>query len=136
MSTNTRRKLFSFIKVALDVLTSFVTPYLCKRASFSMTEIKTKKGNRLACENDMRLALSKTNFSNYPVGRKKNSGNCIDTKWFVIICSCFCKEFEFNCFRKMLEQKIAGALWFSSDWARAPVSEQGTNFYASYIFNF
>ena len=49
-------------KVLLDVLMSFLTTYLSKRAFFSLIEVKTKKRNKLACENDMKLALSETNF--------------------------------------------------------------------------
>ena len=47
-------------KVALDVLTSFVTTYLCERAFSTLVEVKTKKQNRLACENDLRIAVSET----------------------------------------------------------------------------
>ena len=47
-------------KVALDVHTSFVTTYLCERAFSTLVEVKTKKRNRLACENDLRIAVSET----------------------------------------------------------------------------
>ena len=47
-------------KVALDVLTPFVTTYPCKRAFSTLVEVKTKKRNRLACENDLRIAVSET----------------------------------------------------------------------------
>ena len=47
-------------KVALDVLTSFVITYLRERAFSILVEGKTKKRNRLACENDLRIAVSET----------------------------------------------------------------------------
>ena len=47
-------------KVALDVLTSFVTTYLCERAFSTRVEVKTKKRSRLVCENDLRIAVSET----------------------------------------------------------------------------
>ena len=47
-------------KVALELMTSFVTTYLCEQAFSILVEIKTKKRNRLECESDMRVALSKT----------------------------------------------------------------------------
>ena len=46
--------------VALDVLTSFVITYLCDRAFSTLVEVKTKKRNMLACENDLRIAVSET----------------------------------------------------------------------------
>ena len=47
-------------EVVLDVLTSFVTTYLCERAFSSLVVVKTKKRNRLACESAMKLALFET----------------------------------------------------------------------------
>ena len=47
-------------KVVLDILASFVTTYLCERAFSALVEVKTKKRNRLACENDLRIAVSET----------------------------------------------------------------------------
>ena len=47
-------------KVALDVLTSFVITYLRERAFSTLVEGKTKKRNMLACENDLRIAVSET----------------------------------------------------------------------------
>ncbi|XP_054591621.2 protein FAM200C-like [Nothobranchius furzeri] len=46
-------------KKALDFFVPFVTTYLCEQSFSRMLDIKTKKRNRLCCENDMRLALSK-----------------------------------------------------------------------------
>ena len=47
-------------KVALELMTSFVTTYLCEQAFSILVDIKTKKRNRLECESDMRVALSTT----------------------------------------------------------------------------
>ena len=47
-------------KVALDVLTSFVITYLRERAFSTLVESKMKKRNKLACENDLRIAVSET----------------------------------------------------------------------------
>ena len=47
-------------KVALVARTSFVTTYLCERAFSTLVEVKTKKRNRLASENDWRIAVSET----------------------------------------------------------------------------
>ena len=46
-------------KKALRILTPFVTTYLCEQSFSKMVDIKTKKRNRLCCENDMRVALAK-----------------------------------------------------------------------------
>ncbi|XP_067122548.1 protein FAM200C-like [Centruroides vittatus] len=46
-------------KKALEILIRFVTTYLCEQSFLKMLDIKTKKRNRLSCENDMRVALSK-----------------------------------------------------------------------------
>ena len=46
-------------KKALEILTTFVTTYLCEQSFSRLVDIKTKKRNRLCCENDMRLALAK-----------------------------------------------------------------------------
>ncbi|XP_019202536.1 protein ZBED8-like [Oreochromis niloticus] len=46
-------------KKALDFLIPFVTTYLCEQSFSTMLDIKTKKRNRLFCENDMRVALAK-----------------------------------------------------------------------------
>lgn len=46
-------------KKALEILIPFVTTYLCEQSFSRMLNIKTKKRNRLSCENDMRVALSK-----------------------------------------------------------------------------
>ena len=46
-------------KKALEILIPFVTTYLCEQSFSRMVDIKTKKRNRLCCENDMRVALSK-----------------------------------------------------------------------------
>lgn len=46
-------------KKALDFFIPFVTTYLCEQSFSTMLDIKTKKRNRLFCENDMRLALAK-----------------------------------------------------------------------------
>lgn len=46
-------------KKALDFFIPFVTTYLCEQSFSRMLDIKTKKRNRLCCENDMRLALAK-----------------------------------------------------------------------------
>ena len=75
--------------VALDILTSFVITYLCERAFPSLVVVKTKKLNRLACENDMRLALSETKPQIFSWSTKKNNRNHIDTKCFMIKCSWF-----------------------------------------------
>ena len=47
-------------KVALVVLMPFVPIYLCKHAFSILVDVKAKKQNRLACENEMRIAVSKT----------------------------------------------------------------------------
>ena len=44
---------------ALEILTPFVTTYLYEQSFSRLVDIKTKKRNRLCCENDMRLALAK-----------------------------------------------------------------------------
>ncbi|XP_039459195.1 protein ZBED8-like [Oreochromis aureus] len=46
-------------KEALDSFIPFVTTYLCEQSFSTMLDIKTKKRNRLFCENDMRVALAK-----------------------------------------------------------------------------
>ncbi|KAK9524459.1 hypothetical protein VZT92_016854 [Zoarces viviparus] len=46
-------------KKALEILTPFVTTYLCEQSFSRMVDMKTKKRNRLCCENDMRVALAK-----------------------------------------------------------------------------
>ncbi|KAL3969146.1 gap junction alpha-4 protein [Sarotherodon galilaeus] len=46
-------------KKALDFFIPFVTTYLCEQSFSTMLDIKTKKRNRLFCENDMRVALAK-----------------------------------------------------------------------------
>ena len=46
-------------KKALEILIPFVTTYLCEQSFSMMVDIKTKKRNRLCCENDMRVALAK-----------------------------------------------------------------------------
>ncbi|CAI5692330.1 protein ZBED8-like [Oreochromis niloticus] len=46
-------------KKALYVSIPFVTTYLCEQSFSTMLDIKTKKRNRLFCENDMRVALAK-----------------------------------------------------------------------------
>lgn len=46
-------------KKALDFSTPFVTTYLPEQSFSRMVDIKTKKRNRLCCENDMRVALAK-----------------------------------------------------------------------------
>ncbi|XP_073510794.1 protein FAM200C-like [Phyllobates terribilis] len=46
-------------KKALEFFIPFVTTYLCEQSFSRMLDIKTKKRNRLCCENDMRLALAK-----------------------------------------------------------------------------
>ena len=46
-------------KKSLDLFVPFVTTYLCEQSFSRMLDIETKKRNRLCCENDMRLALSK-----------------------------------------------------------------------------
>jgi len=47
-------------KIAHEILTPFVTRYLCEHAFSKLLDIKTKKRSRLACESDMRVALAKT----------------------------------------------------------------------------
>ena len=46
-------------KKALEILTPFVTTYLCEQSFSRMVDMKTKKRNKLCCENDMRVALAK-----------------------------------------------------------------------------
>uniref|UniRef100_A0A8C5M152 Uncharacterized protein n=1 Tax=Leptobrachium leishanense TaxID=445787 RepID=A0A8C5M152_9ANUR len=46
-------------KKALEIFVPFVTTYLCEQSFSRMLDIKTKKRNRLCCENDMRVALAK-----------------------------------------------------------------------------
>ena len=46
-------------KKGLDILIPFVTTYLCEQSFSMMVNIKTKKRNKLCCENDMRVALAK-----------------------------------------------------------------------------
>uniref|UniRef100_G3NTB1 Uncharacterized protein n=1 Tax=Gasterosteus aculeatus TaxID=69293 RepID=G3NTB1_GASAC len=46
-------------KKALEIFIPFVTTYLCEQYFSRMMDIKTKKRNRLCCENDMRVALAK-----------------------------------------------------------------------------
>ncbi|XP_067125080.1 protein FAM200C-like [Centruroides vittatus] len=50
---------FAIAKKALEILIPFVTTYLCEQSFSRMLDIKTKKRNRLSCENDRRVALSK-----------------------------------------------------------------------------
>ena len=47
-------------KVALEVLMPFATTYLCEHAFSILVYVKAKKRNRLACENEMRIAFSET----------------------------------------------------------------------------
>ncbi|XP_028659137.2 protein ZBED8-like [Erpetoichthys calabaricus] len=44
---------------ALEIFIPFVTTYLCEQSFSRMLDIKTKKRNRLCCENDMRVAIAK-----------------------------------------------------------------------------
>ncbi|KAF2352848.1 hypothetical protein FHG87_016390 [Trinorchestia longiramus] len=44
---------------ALEIVIPFVTTYLCEQSFSMMVNIKTKKRNKLCCENDMRVALAK-----------------------------------------------------------------------------
>ncbi|KAM5132134.1 protein FAM200C-like [Mantella aurantiaca] len=44
---------------ALECFIPFVTTYICEQSFSRMLDIKTKKRNRLCCENDMRVALAK-----------------------------------------------------------------------------
>ncbi|KAF2344896.1 HAT C-terminal dimerization domain [Trinorchestia longiramus] len=44
---------------ALEILIPFVTTYLCEQSFSMMVNIKTKKRNKLCCENDMRVARAK-----------------------------------------------------------------------------
>lgn len=44
---------------ALEIFIPFVTTYLCEQSFSRLLDIKTKKRNRLCCENDMRVALAK-----------------------------------------------------------------------------
>ena len=47
-------------KKALEILIPLVTTYLCEKSFSTMVDnIKTRKRNRLCCENGMRVALSK-----------------------------------------------------------------------------
>ena len=46
-------------KKAFEILIPFVTTCLCEKSFSMMVDIKTKKRNRLCCENDMRVTLSK-----------------------------------------------------------------------------
>src|SRR6218665_578935 len=47
-------------KASLEILTPFVTSYPCEQGFSKLVEIKTKKRSRLNCEQDMIVALSKT----------------------------------------------------------------------------
>ncbi|KAF2348407.1 hypothetical protein FHG87_020838 [Trinorchestia longiramus] len=44
---------------ALEIFIPFVTTYLCEQSFSRMLDIKTKKRNRLYCENAMRVVLAK-----------------------------------------------------------------------------
>ncbi|KAF2351255.1 hypothetical protein FHG87_017991 [Trinorchestia longiramus] len=44
---------------ALEIFIPFVTTYLCEQSFSRMVGIKSKKRNRLCCENDMKVALAK-----------------------------------------------------------------------------
>ena len=46
-------------KKSLEILIPFVTQYLCQQSFSMMVIIKTKKRNRLCCENYIRVALAK-----------------------------------------------------------------------------
>ncbi|KAF2347853.1 Ribonuclease H-like domain [Trinorchestia longiramus] len=46
-------------KKALEIPIPFVTTYLCEQSFSMMVNIKTKKRNKLCCENDMRVAFAK-----------------------------------------------------------------------------
>ncbi|KAF2362959.1 hypothetical protein FHG87_006290 [Trinorchestia longiramus] len=46
-------------KQALEIFIPFVTTYLCEQSVSRMLDKKTKKRNRLCCENDMRVAFAK-----------------------------------------------------------------------------
>ena len=46
-------------KKALEILIPFVTTYLCEKSFSTMVDIKTKKRNRLCCENNLRVAFFK-----------------------------------------------------------------------------
>ncbi|XP_040294297.1 protein ZBED8-like [Bufo bufo] len=56
-------------KKALEFFILFVTTYLCEQSFSRMLDIKTKKRNRLCCENDMRVALAKLNPVSYKLRR-------------------------------------------------------------------
>ena len=43
----------------------FVTTYLWKNAFSILAGVKVKKRNRLACENDMRIAVSETKLESH-----------------------------------------------------------------------
>ncbi|KAF2358344.1 hypothetical protein FHG87_010904 [Trinorchestia longiramus] len=45
-------------KKDLEIFIPFVTTYLCEQSFSRMLDIKTKKRNRLCCENDLRVALA------------------------------------------------------------------------------
>jgi len=47
-------------KAALEILTRFAPSYFYEQGFSRMVEIKSKRRTRLDCENDMRVALSKT----------------------------------------------------------------------------
>ena len=44
---------------SLEILTPFVTTYLCEQSFSRLVDIKTNERNRLCLENDMRVALAK-----------------------------------------------------------------------------
>ncbi|KAF2363516.1 HAT C-terminal dimerization domain [Trinorchestia longiramus] len=46
-------------KKAVEIFISFVTTYLCEQSFSRLLDVKTKKRNRLCCENDMRVAFAK-----------------------------------------------------------------------------
>ena len=60
IGANKSKVILLFAKVSLEVLMSFVTTYLCEYAFSILVDVKAKKRNRLACENDMKIAASET----------------------------------------------------------------------------
>ena len=61
-SANKRKVILVLLKLTRTFSRQAICNYSSMRAFFSLVEVKMKKRNWLACENDTRLALSATNF--------------------------------------------------------------------------
>ena len=69
-------------KVSLEVLKPFVTTYLCEHAFSILVNVKAKKRNRIAYENEMRIAVSETKPRISQFVTEKQQQNRIDIEMY------------------------------------------------------